>query len=81
MSSSEMDQDDQADLCGPSDRLVLVEEEDGLLHFRYKDLEANAVTEDLILFPGDASFVKVRLGVFRSCSKSLTTIRRQPRAG
>ncbi|KAM0789699.1 hypothetical protein ACM66B_006559 [Microbotryomycetes sp. NB124-2] len=42
----------------PGRGLVTIEQEDGLLHFRYKDLEANAVTEDLILFEGDASFIK-----------------------
>lgn len=31
------------------------------MHFRYKDLESSAV-EDLILFPGDASWIKVRDG-------------------
>lgn len=29
------------------------------MHFRYTDLESNAVAESLILFPGDASFIKV----------------------
>ncbi|KAK4056452.1 hypothetical protein OIO90_002595 [Microbotryomycetes sp. JL221] len=42
----------------PGRGLITIENEDGLLHFRYKDLEAGAVTEDLILFEGDASFIK-----------------------
>ncbi|KAK4051632.1 hypothetical protein OIV83_002772 [Microbotryomycetes sp. JL201] len=42
----------------PGRGLITIEEEDGLLHFRFKDLDANAVIEDLILFEGDASFIK-----------------------
>lgn len=37
-------------------RLIYLEEEDGLLHFFYKDLATSSVLEDLIIFPGDASF-------------------------
>ncbi|BGP51880.1 hypothetical protein JCM10450v2_007840 [Rhodotorula kratochvilovae] len=36
--------------------LVYLQEEDGLMHFYYKDLESNAVVDDLIIFPGDATF-------------------------
>ncbi|ORY90947.1 proteasome complex subunit Rpn13 ubiquitin receptor-domain-containing protein [Leucosporidium creatinivorum] len=56
----------------PGRGLVSIEEEDGLLHFKYKDLEANAVVEDLILFPGDASFVKAteRVHVLKFSSSS-----------
>ncbi|GAA5820007.1 hypothetical protein JCM10212_006154 [Sporobolomyces blumeae] len=40
----------------PDRGLVYLEEEDGLLHFYYKDLSTSSVVEDLIIFPGDASF-------------------------
>ncbi|TFK73569.1 adhesion regulating molecule [Pluteus cervinus] len=33
--------------------------EDGLLHFMWQDRTTNQIEEDLILFPSDASFVKV----------------------
>ncbi|GAA5872230.1 hypothetical protein JCM1840_004102 [Sporobolomyces johnsonii] len=39
----------------PDRGLVYLQEEDGLLHFYYKDLSSQAVVEDLIIFPGDAS--------------------------
>jgi len=43
-------------LTTPSCSLVYLEEEDGLLHFYYKDLSSSSVVEDLIIFPGDATF-------------------------
>ncbi|KAF9920113.1 adhesion regulating molecule 1 [Linnemannia zychae] len=39
--------------------LVYMEEEDGLLHFFWKNRETNTVEDDLILFPGDAELHKV----------------------
>ncbi|GAA5979346.1 hypothetical protein JCM21900_004846, partial [Sporobolomyces salmonicolor] len=39
----------------PDRGLVYLQEEDGLLHFYYKDLASQAIVEDLIIFPGDAS--------------------------
>ncbi|KAL1748048.1 proteasome complex subunit Rpn13 ubiquitin receptor-domain-containing protein [Schizophyllum fasciatum] len=39
--------------------VMLVRGEDELLHFMWKNRATNDVEEDLILFPGDASFVKV----------------------
>ncbi|GAA5985653.1 hypothetical protein JCM10908_007058 [Rhodotorula pacifica] len=40
--------------------LVYLQEDDGLLHFCYKDLATGQLEEDLIIFPGDASFHKTR---------------------
>jgi len=39
--------------------IVLQSGDDGLLHFLWKDRSTNEVEEDLILFPSDATFVKV----------------------
>ncbi|KAG0307465.1 hypothetical protein BGZ97_000379 [Linnemannia gamsii] len=39
--------------------LVYMEEEDGLLHFFWRNRTTNAVEDDLILFPGDAELLKV----------------------
>ncbi|GLB38461.1 putative proteasome complex subunit Rpn13 ubiquitin receptor [Lyophyllum shimeji] len=39
--------------------IVLTNSEDGLLHFTWKNRRTGEVQEDLILFPSDASFVKV----------------------
>ncbi|KAG0073827.1 hypothetical protein BKA57DRAFT_450429 [Linnemannia elongata] len=39
--------------------LVYMEEEDGLLHFFWKNRTTNLVEDDLILFPGDAELLKV----------------------
>lgn len=39
--------------------IVLSNGEDGLLHFTWKDRATGALGEDLILFPGDATFEKV----------------------
>ncbi|KAF5382606.1 hypothetical protein D9615_002960 [Tricholomella constricta] len=39
--------------------ITLTNGEDGLLHFTWKDRTSGNVEEDLILFPSDASFVKV----------------------
>jgi len=39
--------------------IYLTNGEDGLLHFFWKDRTTNTIEEDLILFPSDASFVKV----------------------
>ncbi|KAF9547787.1 hypothetical protein EC957_007733 [Mortierella hygrophila] len=39
--------------------LVYMEEEDGLLHFFWKNRTTNSVEDDLILFPGDAELLKV----------------------
>jgi len=39
--------------------IYLTNGEDGLLHFIWKNRTTNIVEEDLILFPSDASFVKV----------------------
>ncbi|XP_006462710.1 hypothetical protein AGABI2DRAFT_193814 [Agaricus bisporus var. bisporus H97] len=39
--------------------ILLVNGEDGLLHFQWKNRETGQLEEDLILFPSDASFVKV----------------------
>ncbi|POY75488.1 putative ADP-specific phosphofructokinase [Rhodotorula taiwanensis] len=53
--------------------LVYLQEEDGLLHFCYKNLETNQVDEDLIIFPGDASFANAtpdRVHVLRFNSSS-----------
>ncbi|KAF9318217.1 adhesion regulating molecule 1 [Linnemannia elongata] len=43
----------------PTSRLVYMEEEDGLLHFFWKNRTTNLVEDDLILFPGDAELLKV----------------------
>ncbi|EKM49532.1 uncharacterized protein PHACADRAFT_33131 [Phanerochaete carnosa HHB-10118-sp] len=39
--------------------IILQDGDDGLLHFIWKNRATDNVEEDLILFPGDASFVKV----------------------
>ncbi|KAJ8502908.1 hypothetical protein ONZ45_g11324 [Pleurotus djamor] len=39
--------------------VILTNGEDGLLHFVWKNRSTNEIGEDLILFPTDASFVKV----------------------
>ncbi|KAF9131298.1 hypothetical protein BGX30_013149 [Mortierella sp. GBA39] len=39
--------------------LVYMEEEDGLLHFFWKNRTTSSVEDDLILFPGDAELLKV----------------------
>lgn len=39
--------------------IYLTNGEDGLLHFIWKNRDTNTIEEDLILFPSDASFVKV----------------------
>ncbi|GAA5907204.1 uncharacterized protein JCM6883_006177 [Sporobolomyces salmoneus] len=43
-------------VSNPDRGLIYLEEEDDLLHFRYKDLSSSSVLEDLIIFPGDAHF-------------------------
>ncbi|KAF8919124.1 hypothetical protein EDD21DRAFT_422055 [Dissophora ornata] len=43
----------------PTKGLVYMEEEDGLMHFYWKNRETDAVDEDLILFPGDAELKPV----------------------
>merc|ERR1711939_160775 len=45
----------------PGKGLISLEQsnEDGLMHFQYKDLESNTLIDDLILFPGDATFSPV----------------------
>ncbi|GEM11124.1 26S proteasome complex ubiquitin receptor, subunit Rpn13 [Rhodotorula toruloides] len=52
--------------------LVYLQNEDGLLHFYYKDLTSGVVAEDLIIFPGDATFVKAtdRVHVLKFSSSS-----------
>ncbi|SGY81616.1 BQ5605_C009g05510 [Microbotryum silenes-dioicae] len=56
----------------PGRGLITIEEEDGLMHFYWKDLDANAIVEDLIIFPGDATFVKAseRVHVLKFSSSS-----------
>ncbi|KAG0078144.1 adhesion regulating molecule 1, partial [Podila epicladia] len=39
--------------------LVYMDEEDGLMHFYWKNRDTNTVDDDLILFPGDAELVTV----------------------
>ncbi|KAF9316938.1 adhesion regulating molecule 1 [Podila horticola] len=39
--------------------LVYMDEEDGLMHFYWKNRDTNTVEDDLILFPGDAELVTV----------------------
>jgi len=39
--------------------IVLSNSDDGLLHFMWKDRATGSLGEDLILFPGDATFDKV----------------------
>ncbi|KAF9283862.1 adhesion regulating molecule 1 [Mortierella antarctica] len=39
--------------------LVYMDEEDGLMHFYWKNRDINTVDDDLILFPGDAELVTV----------------------
>ncbi|KXN88213.1 hypothetical protein AN958_07672 [Leucoagaricus sp. SymC.cos] len=39
--------------------ILLINGDDGLLHFQWKNRESGNVEEDLILFPSDASFTKV----------------------
>ncbi|GAA5875180.1 hypothetical protein JCM16303_005036 [Sporobolomyces ruberrimus] len=43
-------------VSNPDRGLITLEEEDGLLHFYYKDLATSSILEDLIIFQGDASF-------------------------
>nr|GAT58772.1 adhesion regulating molecule [Mycena chlorophos] len=43
----------------PTKGAVVVTTEDGLLHFTWKNRTTGVVDEDLILFPSDASFVKI----------------------
>ncbi|SCV74785.1 BQ2448_7814 [Microbotryum intermedium] len=56
----------------PGRGLITIEEEDGLMHFYWKDLDANSIVEDLIIFPGDATFVKAseRVHVLKFSSSS-----------
>ncbi|GAA6005758.1 proteasome regulatory particle lid subunit RPN13 [Rhodotorula paludigena] len=56
----------------PGRGLVYLQEEDGLLHFYYKDLDANAIVDDLIIFPGDATFERAtdRVHVLKFSSSS-----------
>ncbi|GAA5913921.1 hypothetical protein JCM6882_004396 [Rhodosporidiobolus microsporus] len=48
-------------VCEPDRGLITIEEQDGLLHFLYTSLSSPArpVLDDLIIFPGDASFLSV----------------------
>ncbi|GAA5830161.1 hypothetical protein JCM11251_006901 [Rhodosporidiobolus azoricus] len=48
-------------VCEPDRGLITIEEQDGLLHFLYTSLASPArpVLDDLIIFPGDASFLSV----------------------
>ncbi|KAF9373299.1 adhesion regulating molecule 1 [Podila verticillata] len=39
--------------------LVYMDEEDGLMHFYWKNRDTNNVDDDLILFPGDAELIAV----------------------
>ncbi|KAF9212447.1 adhesion regulating molecule 1 [Podila verticillata] len=39
--------------------LVFMDEEDGLMHFYWKNRDTNNVDDDLILFPGDAELIAV----------------------
>ncbi|KAG0040007.1 adhesion regulating molecule 1 [Podila clonocystis] len=39
--------------------LVYMDEEDGLMHFYWKNRDTNTVDDDLILFPGDAELLTV----------------------
>lgn len=39
--------------------IVLSNSDDGLLHFLWKERATGTLVEDLILFPGDATFEKV----------------------
>ncbi|KAF9180365.1 hypothetical protein BGZ51_006223 [Haplosporangium sp. Z 767] len=43
----------------PTKGLVYLNEEDGLMHFYWKNRATGAVEEDLILFPGDAELIPV----------------------
>ncbi|KAG0287252.1 adhesion regulating molecule 1 [Dissophora globulifera] len=43
----------------PTKGLVYMEEEDGLMHFYWKNRTTNTVDDDLILFPGDAELKSV----------------------
>ncbi|KAF9178711.1 adhesion regulating molecule 1 [Haplosporangium sp. Z 767] len=43
----------------PTKGLVYMEEEDGLMHFYWKNRTTDTVVEDLILFPGDAELITV----------------------
>ncbi|KAG0666909.1 hypothetical protein C6P46_003619 [Rhodotorula mucilaginosa] len=57
----------------PQRGLVYIQEEDdGLLHFCYKDLATGQLEDDLIIFPGDASFhdVNDRVQVLKFNSSS-----------
>ncbi|KAF9963532.1 hypothetical protein BGZ65_002552 [Modicella reniformis] len=46
-------------LPDPTKGLVYMEEEDGLMHFYWKNRATNTVDDDLILFPGDAELTVV----------------------
>lgn len=52
--------------------MYIQEEDDGLLHFCYKDLATGHLEDDLIIFPGDASFhdVNDRVHVLKFNSSS-----------
>ncbi|CAO3563893.1 unnamed protein product [Mortierella alpina] len=43
----------------PAKGLVYMDEEDGLMHFYWKNRTTNTLDDDLILFPGDAELVTV----------------------
>ncbi|KAG0052424.1 hypothetical protein BGZ83_002637 [Gryganskiella cystojenkinii] len=43
----------------PTKGLVYMDEEDGLMHFYWKNRTTKEVEEDLILFPGDAEVIAV----------------------
>ncbi|GAA5863485.1 hypothetical protein JCM8547_007258 [Rhodosporidiobolus lusitaniae] len=45
-------------VCHPERGLITLEEEDGLLHFYFRS-SPSSIDEDLIIFPGDASFLSV----------------------
>ncbi|KAF9920975.1 hypothetical protein FBU30_009053 [Linnemannia zychae] len=43
----------------PTKGLVYLEEEDGLMHFYWKNRASGEIEDDLILFPGDAELIEV----------------------
>ncbi|KAF9114499.1 hypothetical protein BGX27_010649 [Mortierella sp. AM989] len=43
----------------PTKGLVYLDEEDGLMHFYWKNRETDEISDDLILFSGDADFISV----------------------